>query len=260
MLHILSPAKSLDFETKVQTTDFTLPELKKYSQKLIGTLKKIKVKELEDLMSISADLAGLNTQRYAKWRGVETPDEESRQALFAFKGDVYVGLNAYSLNQKDIEFAQTHCRILSGLYGILKPLDLIEAYRLEMGTKLSVGKANNLYQFWENRPTELINQQLKSISSEFLINLASNEYFKVINKKELKAKVISPQFKDAKNGNYKVISFYAKKARGLMSRYLIENQITKPEDLKGFNAEGYRYNEKMSVANEPVFTREENQS
>lgn len=259
MLHILSPAKSLDFESNVLIVDFTIPKLKNESSKLISNLRKIKAKELEKLMSISSDLAGLNTLRYAKWKGLELPGEESRQALFAFKGDVYVGLDAYSLNQKEIAFAQDHCRILSGLYGVLNPLDIIEPYRLEMGTKLSVSKTNNLYQFWEDKPTKLINEQLQAINTEFLINLASNEYFKVINKKLLKAKVIAPQFKDAKNGNYKVISFYAKKARGLMSRFLIQNEIKHPNDLKAFNSEGYCYNEKLSKENEPVFTREENQ-
>ena len=210
-------------------------------------------------MSISDDLARLNIERYSKWEAKKEINSTSRQALFAFTGDVYQGLSAYSLSKSSIEYAQYHLLILSGLYGALRPLDIIEPYRLEMGTKLKVGRPNNLYEFWGGQPTKLINEQLKNHHEKTIINLASNEYFKVVNSKKLDGEVISPQFKDAKNGQYKIISFFAKKARGLMSRYIIENKIAHADELQGFDLEGYRFNSEMSTSAKPVFTREENQ-
>ena len=207
-------------------------------------------------MSISDDLAQLNSERYANWEGKKELSSTSKQALFAFTGDVYQGLDAKTLSKSSVEYAQDHLVILSGLYGALKPLDLIEPYRLEMGTKLKVGRPNNLYEFWGSQPTELINLQLKNQHEKSIINLASNEYFKVIDLKKLDGELISPVFKDAKNGNYKIISFFAKKARGLMSRYIIENKIAHADELQGFDLEGYRYNSEMSTAEKPVFTRE----
>ena len=209
-------------------------------------------------MSISDSLADLNVQRYQEWEGKSVISERSRQAIFAFTGDVYQGLDADTLSKTALAYAQNHLLILSGLYGALRPLDVIEPYRLEMGTDLKVGKPNNLYQFWKDKPTELINQQLKNHKEKAIINLASNEYFKVVNQKKLDGEVISPQFKDAKNGTYKIISFFAKKARGLMSRYIIENEIAHVDDLKGFDTDGYRFNQELSSDRTPVFTREEN--
>ncbi len=259
MIHLLSPAKSLDFEKKVSLEEFTHPEFIDSSEKLIKKLSSFSHKKVKSLMSISDQLAELNLDRYKKWEGKKIISPTSRQAIFAFTGDVYLGLGALSLSDTAIEYAQSHLLILSGLYGALRPLDIMEPYRLEMGTDLKVGKPNNLYQFWKDKPTELINHQLKNHKEKVIINLASNEYFKVVNQKKLDGVVVSPQFKDAKNGNYKIISFFAKKARGLMSRYIIENEIAQVADLRGFDINGYRFNQELSSDKVPVFTREENQ-
>lgn len=259
MIHLLSPAKSLDFDQEVPLQNFSVPSYLDNSEKLIKKLSKFSHKKLRTLMSISDDLAQLNAERYNNWKGQKEISSTSRQALFAFTGDVYQGLDAISLTKSSIEYAQDHLLILSGLYGALKPLDIIEPYRLEMGTKLKVGRPNNLYEFWGSQPTDLINEQLKNHHEKTIVNLASNEYFKVVNSKKLDGKVISPEFKDAKNGQYKIISFFAKKARGLMSRYIIENKIAHSDELQGFDLGGYRYNSEMSSAAKPVFTREENQ-
>jgi hypothetical protein len=259
MIHILSPAKSLDFESQLITTRSSVPAFRSESSKLIKKLNSLSRKKVRELMSLSENLTNLNVDRYRQWIGKETIDERARQALFAFTGDVYQGLNATTLKAEDLNFAQDHLIILSGLYGALKPLDIIEPYRLEMGTDLKVQRKANLYEFWGDKITELINQQIEQGGHRYLINLASNEYFKVLNKKKLKAEVISPVFKDAKNGDYKMISFFAKKARGMMSRYLIENQIRRLEDLKAFDYGGYCYNNDLSSEAKPVFTREENQ-
>lgn len=259
MIHLLSPAKSLDFSTSNSLKTATEPTFLADAEKLVSKLKSSSKKKIKDLMSISDALAELNVQRYQTWQGKTVLSEESRQAIFAFTGDVYQGLDATSLSEKDLNYAQEHLMILSGMYGVLRPLDIMEPYRLEMGTSLKVGRANNLYEYWKDKPTALINERLKEQKSSVVVNLASNEYFKVVNTKKLEGTLISPEFKDAKNGKYKIISFFAKKARGYMSRYLIENQISDPKDLEGFDTAGYRFNKELSKTGNPVFTREENQ-
>ncbi len=255
MIIVISPAKTLDFETPVNTKEHTLPEFLTHSAELISQLKTIEPEQLSKLMSISPKLATLNSNRYFDWSTPFTPDN-AKQCILAFKGDVYTGLDAASLSSTEITFAQMHLRILSGLYGVLRPLDLIQAYRLEMGTKLVNQHGKDLYQFWGNRITDTINQDLKKQKSDTLINLASNEYFKSVNTKQLNAKVITPVFKDQKNGTHKIISFFAKKARGLMSRYIIQNKFTHHEDIKGFDLAGYYYDDKASTENEWLFKRD----
>ncbi|WP_371378151.1 peroxide stress protein YaaA [Thalassotalea aquiviva] len=256
MLIIVSPAKNLDFETTVPTEKYTQPELLEHSQELIKHCKALTPMDLSSLMGISDKLAGLNAARFSEWQLPFTKDN-ARPAMFAFNGDVYSGLDAYSFNDKDIAFAQQHLVILSGLYGLLKPLDLMQAYRLEMGTKLANERGDNLYQFWDGIITDKVNQALANQGDDALVNLASNEYFKSVKKKQLQANVITPAFKDWKNGQYKMISFYAKKARGLMARYIIQNQLTSVEQLKQFDLDGYQYNADLSTATVPVFTRKQ---
>jgi len=261
MIHLLSPAKSLDFDSKLPTEKYSLPQFLPDSERLIEKLRKNSKKKLRELMSISEDLAQLNAVRYQNWEGKQKITDDCRQAIFAFKGDVYQGLNALAeLSPTDVEYAQSHLLILSGLYGILKPKDLIEPYRLEMGTKLKMGRKDDLYAYWGDKLTDEINQSLKQHEEKVVINLASNEYFKAVNPEKVDGRIVHPEFKDAKNGKYKFITFYGKKARGLMSRYLIQNRITNLEDIKGFDLEGYRYNAELSSEDHPVFTREENQA
>ena len=252
---VLSPAKSLDFSTKTPVKDHTGIRFPKESSLLADILKKKSRDELQRLMNISQALARLNFDRYQNWH-YPFSKEEGRQAIFAFKGEVYSGLDAYSLPAESVGFAQDHLFILSGLYGLLRPLDLILPYRLEMGTKLVNPRGTNLYRFWDDKITELINHDMEKSKSKVLVNLASNEYFKSINVRKLKARIVTPVFKDSKNGAYKVISIYAKKARGLITRYIIRNRITNPEELIGFNEEGYYFNSNLSSENMPVFTRE----
>ncbi len=256
MLMVISPAKTLDFETAAKTKKSTVPDFLSQSEQLIDQLRVLSPSDISELMSISDKLGQLNFDRFLNWH---TPfdSENAKQAVLAFKGDVYTGLDAESFSSKDFSFAQKHLRMLSGLYGLLRPLDLIQPYRLEMGTKFVNEEGANLYKFWGNQLTEALNQQLKKNKSEVLVNLASNEYFKAVNSKELNADIITPVFKDFKNGKYKIISFYAKKARGLMSAYVIKNQIDNVDDLKKFDTDGYCYNSAMSSAREWVFTREE---
>lgn len=254
MLIVISPAKTLDFEQKAPTYLFSDNDFLTSSEQLINKLKKHSAKDLSKLMNISDDLARVNQERYANW-SLPFTKENAKQALFAFKGDVYVGLDATSLNKKEILYAQDHLRILSGLYGVLRPLDLMQPYRLEMGTKLKIRRANNLYEFWGDSISQKINESLKAQGDSILINLASNEYFKSLDKKKLKAEIITPVFKDFKNGEYKMISFFAKKARGLMSRFILKNEITKVDDLKHFEEEGYFYSEAESTTNQFVFLR-----
>ena len=260
MIHLLSPAKSLDFESEISTQIYSQPQFMAEAETLVKKLKSASKQKVKDLMSISDALTELNTQRYQTWSGLTEPTKKSRQALLAFTGDVYQGLDAKTLTEKDLQYAQDHLIILSGMYGALRPLDIIEPYRLEMGTSLKVGKADNLYQFWKEKPTLFLNERLEESGSNVVVNLASNEYFKVVDKKQLNGSLVSPDFKDAKNGKYKIISFYAKKARGYMSRYIIENQIKEAKDLEGFDVAGYRFNGDLSKNDNPVFTREENQS
>jgi hypothetical protein len=256
MLLVISPAKSLDYKTPPVTGTYTMPELLDYSEKLIGRLKKLSPKQLSKLMGISADLGELNFQRFQQWQQ-PFKSENAKQAILAFSGDVYQGLDAVSLSEENLERAQTKLRILSGLYGVLKPLDLMQPYRLEMGTKLKYYKSKDLYAFWNPVITKKINEAISESGSEVLVNLASNEYFKSIDKKKLKAEIVTPEFKDQKNGTYKMISFFAKRARGLMTRFIIENDITNPDDLLAFESEGYTFNSHLSKPGNPVFTREQ---
>ena len=254
MLTVISPAKTLDFETPTVTEAFTQPSNLTQSRKLIRRLRQFSAPDLSKLMKVSDNIGELNQQRFKQWKTPFKP-ENARQALFAFKGDVYIGLDAYSLNEQDVDFAQDHLRILSGLYGVLRPLDLMQAYRLEMGTRLDTEQGHNLYQFWDTRITDTLNRELKQSGSNSLINLASNEYFKAIKPKQLEAEIITPVFKDYNKGSYQVIGFFAKKARGMMARYLIDQKIDQPEAIKEFNREGYAYNSALSKSNEWVFTR-----
>ncbi len=249
---LISPAKSLDFETQTPTDQYTQNDYLVQAEKLNDVLRKKSPKQLSKLMSISEKLAELNWQRNQDWY-LPFSKDNARQAVYAFKGDVYIGLNAYTIPEEKIAQLQDKLRILSGQYGILKPLDLMQPYRLEMGTKIKIGTKENLYQFWGNSLTNALNEQMKD--GEVLVNLASNEYYKVINSKLLKASVITPVFKDFKNGKLKMISFYAKKARGMMVRYIIDNNIENVEDLKGFDREGYVFDENLSNETELVFTR-----
>lgn len=254
MLTVISPAKTLDFETLATTEKYSQPVFLKQSQQLIDSLKKLSVQDVASLMSISDKLAGLNVARYQEWQTPFTPDN-AKQAVLAFKGDVYTGLDADTLDQKELDFAQDHLRILSGLYGVLKPLDLMQAYRLEMGTKFAVKNAKDLYGFWGSQIREALAAD-PAFKDKKLINLASNEYFKAVDAKQLDATIITPVFKDWKNGQYKMISFYAKKARGLMSRFIIDKKINKPEALKDFDYDGYRYSDDMTKGNDWVFIRD----
>lgn len=255
MLIVISPAKTLDFKSPVTSDIYSEASFLKDSKQLIRELRKLKVDEISNLMGISSKLAQLNFERFHEWN-VPFTIENSKQALLAFKGDVYTGIDAETFSKDDFERSQSDLRILSGLYGVLSPMDLIQAYRLEMGKKIKTKKGENLYQFWGEKITKSINKSLKDNQHDHLINLASNEYFKSINKKKIKAKIITPAFKDLKNGEYKMISFFAKKARGLMTRFIIQNKITDPEELKAFDFEGYMYNPALSKDDSPVFTRD----
>jgi len=257
MLIVVSPAKKLDYETVPKTKTHTLPDYLDESEILINRMRDFSSLDISELMHVSSKIAELNFDRYEIWDKKFT-SKNSKQAVLAFKGDVYTGIDAESFKKTDFDFAQKHLRILSGLYGLLRPLDLMQAYRLEMGTKLSTLKGKNLYEFWGEEITEGLNKQLKKIKSETLINLASNEYFKSVKPKSLNATIITPAFKEYKNGDYKMIGIYAKRARGLLSRYIIQNKINDPEDIKDFDAEGYSYNKKLSVGNNWVFTRKQN--
>ncbi len=249
---VISPAKSLDYESKVPTAKHTQAVFLEQSEKLAGVLKKKSVKQLSKLMNISDNLGRLNFERNQQWSLPFTLDN-SRQAIFAFKGTVYEGLDAYTIPLDKLDQLQDKLRILSGQYGILKPLDLMQPYRLEMGTKLKVGRKDNLYRFWDTAITDTLNNELTD--DEPFINLASNEYFKVVKPKLLKVPIITPVFKDYKNGTLKMIAFFAKKARGMMVRYIIDNDIEVAEDLKGFNIEGYAFDTNLSTETEFVFTR-----
>ncbi len=255
MLMIISPAKTLDYESPLATETHTQPDFLDDACELIDQLKELEPHQVSNLMSISDKLGQLNAERFQTWHTPFTPDN-ARQAVLAFKGDVYTGLDAESFSNEDFSFAQKHLRILSGLYGLLKPLDLMQPYRLEMGTRFENTRGKDLYAFWGSKITEALNQLLAS-DDKVLVNLASNEYFKSVQKKHLDARLVTPQFKDWKDGQYKMISFYAKKARGRMCRYAIQNRITQPDDLKGFNLDGYYFSEDQSDNNNWVFLRDE---
>jgi cytoplasmic iron level regulating protein YaaA (DUF328/UPF0246 family) len=249
---VISPAKSLDFEKPVPTDKYSEGIFLKQAETIQKTLKKKKPKQLMELMDISPKLAELNWQRNQDWN-LPFTKENSRQAVYAFDGDVYQGLDVYSLPIEKLDAIQEKLRILSGLYGLLKPLDLIQPYRLEMGTNLSIGKNKNLYEFWKKAIVKELNSELQK--GELFINLASNEYFNAVDTKVLKVPVITPEFKDYKDGQLKMISFFAKKARGMMVRYIIDNNAETIDDLKGFNYEGYAYDANLSKGNKLVFTR-----
>ncbi len=253
LVTIISPAKKLDYSPVEKNLNSTIPSLLKHSNELIKDLKSLNPQEISSLMGLSDKLGALNYERFQEW---ETPftKSNSKQAILAFKGDVYQGLDPESLSETELIWAQKYIRILSGLYGVLKPLDLMQAYRLEMGTKFPTNRGKNLYEFWGSIITEELNSHFSEKAT--LLNLASNEYFKSINESGLKANVITPVFMDKKNGKYKIISFFAKKARGLMTRYVIKNQIEDITDIKNFEEGGYCFNEGMSENNKPVFCRD----
>jgi hypothetical protein len=254
MLIVISPAKTLDFETVPITKDHSQPEFLKESRQLVSQLKKLTPAEVSSLMKISDKLGTLNFLRFNEWKTPFTLDN-SKQALLAFKGDVYTGIDAETLSSQNLKFAQKHLRILSGLYGVLKPLDLIQAYRLEMGVKFENRKGKDLYEFWASKLTDQINQDLKDSKSKYLINLASYEYFRSLQSNDIDARIIVPVFKDYKNGKYKTISFFAKKARGQMSAYIIKNKLKNPEGLKAFNVNGYRFYQSESNESNLIFRR-----
>ncbi|MBW2941177.1 peroxide stress protein YaaA [Zhongshania aquimaris] len=255
MLLVISPAKTLDFETPAHTEQYSQGAFLARSQTLISQLQKLSPDDISALMKISPKLGELNHHRFMNWARPFTP-ANAKAAVLAFRGDVYTGLNADSFNDDDFNFAQQHLRILSGLYGLLRPLDLIQPYRLEMGTRFENKDGKNLYEFWDNKITSAINKQLTAIDSEVLVNLASNEYFSAVKAKTLKADIITPVFKDFKNGKYKIISFYAKKARGLMAAYIIKQRISDVDQLKAFDSEGYYFCAEQSSAREWVFLRD----
>lgn len=253
MKFVISPAKSLDFETKLPTQEFSSPLFLKEAERLNKLLKKKSARSLSKLMSISADLGLLNYERNQQWE-LPFTSHNARPAVYAFAGDVYRGIDAHGLTNQQREYLQDNLRILSGLYGLLRPMDLIQPYRLEMGTRIKVGVSKNLYAFWQKRITQALNEELQE--DDFLLNLASNEYFKAIDKKTLKAPIINTAFKDFKDGEYKMIGFFAKYARGLMARYLAATNAKTLEDVKGFNLEGYGYSEALSTTHELVFIRQ----
>ena len=256
MLSVISPAKTLDFETPATTSLYTQPDHLERSQALIEILRDYSPQQLSELMGISDKLAGLNAARFAEWHTPFTPDN-AKPAAQAFQGDVYTGLEADTFSDDDNAFAQQHLRILSGLYGLLRPLDLIQPYRLEMGTKLENPAGKDLYAFWKAVLTAELDRAVEKSGTPVLVNLASNEYVKAIDTKRLEARVITPVFKDEKNGKLKIISFYAKKARGLMAAWMIRERLDDPEGLKDFDGEGYAYNAALSEGDTLVFTRAE---
>lgn len=256
MLMVISPAKTLDYESPLPALTATQPAHLDQSALLIERLRQLSVQDVASLMTLSDKLAALNVARYADWQPPFT-EANARPALYAFKGDVYTGLAVERLSPADVAYAQRQLRMLSGLYGLLRPLDLMQPYRLEMGTDLANGRGRNLYEFWGDRITDALNEALAEQGDDILINLASNEYFRAVRPARLKARIFTPQFKDEKNGQYKIISFYAKKARGLMAAWIIQNRISTPADLHAFDVDGYRYNPEQSSEREWVFTRSE---
>jgi cytoplasmic iron level regulating protein YaaA (DUF328/UPF0246 family) len=251
MLIVISPAKKLDYTSSVKDPLSTQPELLDHSKELLQGLKALAPQDVSSLMSLSDKLGALNFERFQEWRTPFTEDN-ARPAVLAFKGDVYQGLDADNMSDEDLRWAQDHLRILSGLYGLLRPLDLMQAYRLEMGTKFANPRGANLYQFWG----DIITAELNKTQTSVLVNLASNEYFKSVHKKDIAARIITPVFMDKKNDSYKIISFYAKKARGLMSNYIIKNRITEVEQIKDFDTDGYSFNAALSEADQWVFVRD----
>ncbi|HSB97387.1 MAG TPA: peroxide stress protein YaaA [Spongiibacteraceae bacterium] len=255
MLIVISPAKTLDFETPSNTKKFTQPAFLEQSAQLIEELRQLDPPQIGRLMNISDKLAELNHHRFMNW-SIPFAPSNAKQALFAFRGDVYTGLDADSFSAADITFAQKHLRMLSGLYGVLKPLDLMQPYRLEMGTALRNRRGKNLYEFWDGRITAALHDELVDSRSKVLINLASEEYFKAVHPKALATEVITPIFKERKGDGYKIVSFFAKKARGLMAAYIVKQRLRHSEAIKDFALAGYRYDPRLSSGNDWVFTRE----
>jgi cytoplasmic iron level regulating protein YaaA (DUF328/UPF0246 family) len=254
MLIVLSPAKSLDLETPVKTRKFSQPAFLADAKRLVKKLKELNPEELSDLMHMSSKLGALNYERYANWHPPFNKDN-SRPALFTFMGDVYQGLEADTFSAADLNFAQKHLRILSGLYGILKPLDLMQPYRLEMGTRMATDKGSDLYAYWGDKLTRSLNEDLANSRKKVVVNLASNEYFNAIQEAALEGQVITPAFKDFSNGRYRFLSFYAKQARGMMAAFIIKNRVNLVAKLKDFDTAGYRYSEQDSTETQPVFLR-----
>lgn len=254
MIIVLSPAKTLDF-TPFESKNFTQPRLLEKSNELVKVLKKKSAADIQQLMSVSEKIANLNVERYQTFKTPFTINN-SKPSMYAFRGDVYTGLDADDFNKKEVEFAQKHIRILSGLYGVLKPMDLMQPYRLEMGTKLKNGEYKNLYEFWDNQITDFINQDLEQSGSDILLNLASKEYFHAIKKDKLKGKILDIAFKENRNGKYKIIAFNAKKARGRMAHLVVKEKIKTPKLLKELVINDYVFNEEMSTADSYVYIKE----
>lgn len=254
MLVVLSPAKSLDFETPVRSTKHTVPEFLDRAEVIVERARKLTRPRMKSLMGISDELARVNLERFRDWHRPFTPDN-ARPAVFAFTGEVYQGLGAATMNEADLAWAQKHVRILSGLYGLLRPLDLIQAYRLEMGLPFAVARKKHLYAYWGASIAESINEAMRSMKSTTLVNLASNEYFRAIDRKTLEADVVAPVFKEKRGDALKMISFAAKRARGLMARHIIDERMTSADDLVTFRAERYRSARSQSTSAAPLFTR-----
>ena len=254
MLMLISPSKTLDYETPATNANYSIPDNLGKSAELVGVVRQKSFRDLMELMHVSQKIAELSVEHFDQWR-LPFTSENAKQAVLAFKGDVYTGLDAPSLSEDKLEYAQLHLRILSGLYGLLRPLDLMQPYRLEMGLKLATKNGVNLYQFWGEKITDALNAVLAKQDDPVLINLASNEYFKAVQQKNLDGRLITPEFKDWKNGKYKMISFFAKKARGLMVRYAIDHKLQEPEELKNFDYDGYNYNPELSQPDRWIFYR-----
>lgn len=255
MLTLISPAKTLDFDTPPHTRKTTQPLFLEQSEALVNDARDMSPDDIRKLMGVSENIAELNHERFMNW-GTPFTLKNAKQAILTFKGDVYTGLEAETLSAKELAFAQKHLAILSGLYGVLRPLDLMQPYRLEMGLKFANSGGKNLYEFWGDSINDAVAGLLKKSGSDVLVNLASNEYFKSVRAKGLEADIVTPVFKDKKNGKYRVISFFAKKARGQMARYIIDNALNEPDGLKKFRVDGYRFNKGESTARELVFTRD----
>lgn len=256
MLLVISPAKTLDYDTPPKTRTFTQPDYLEDARLLIERARLYSELDIAELMQVSMKLAELNFERFAAWHTPFSPDN-AKQAVLAFKGDVYSGLRAETFSAADFKFAQAHLRILSGLYGLLRPLDLMQPYRMEMGRKINTERGGSLYEFWGTTITEGLNKQLKRLKTPYLVNLASNEYFKSVKPRQLQGEVITPEFKDWKNGQYKMFGVFAKKARGQLSRFVIQNRLTDPQAMKAFDLDGYRYNASLSSDAKWAFTRKQ---
>ncbi|TLS74764.1 peroxide stress protein YaaA [Mariprofundus erugo] len=254
MLILISPAKKLDTATAAATAFATMPELLPHASTLITIARQLDSFALSELMKLSMPLASLNMQRFQQWHTPFTTDN-AREAIFSFRGDVYQGMDADSFSREELEFAQQHLRILSGLYGVLRPLDLIQPYRLEMGTKLANHRGSDLYSFWKGIISDTLNRALDMQAERVLINLASEEYFRAVQPKAIQGRIVTPVFRENRNGTYKIISFNAKKARGLMSRFIIQNRLNQPEEIKTFDLADYRFSETMSTEDNWVFIR-----